>query len=180
MASEPAPAFDLPPALRAQGYALRPEREDDLPFLLRLYGSTREAELAPVPWSAEQKQAFVASQFALQRHHYRTQIEGCRFAVIEHGGTPAGRLYLDARPTRLHIVDIALLPEWRGRGLGTAILQALLAYGAASGRAVDIFVERFNPALRLYRRLGFVAFAEHDVFLEMEWLPDAAQLNTAS
>jgi ribosomal protein S18 acetylase RimI-like enzyme len=177
--SEAPPAFALPAALLSQGFRLRPETDADIPFLMRLYASTREEELKLVDWSDEQKQAFLASQFQAQRHHYRTYIEGCAFDVIEHTGTPAGRLYLDARKTRLHIVDIALLPDWRGRGIGTAILEALQAAGSASGRAVDIFVEKFNPALRLYRRLGFTAISDHEVYLEMEWLPDGTQLNTA-
>jgi ribosomal protein S18 acetylase RimI-like enzyme len=171
----PPPAFSLPAALASQGFALRPETEADIPFLMRLYASTREQELAPVPWSAEQKQAFLASQFQAQRRDYRASIAGCAFAVIEQNGAPAGRLYLEPRQTRLHIVDIALLPQWRGQGVGTAILKALQAQARAQGKGVGIFVEKFNPALRLYRRLGFTDVADHEVYLEMEWLPDLAR-----
>ena len=173
------PAFTLPAALLSQGFVLRPETDADTAFLMRLYASTREEELARVSWSVEQKQAFLASQFQAQRRHYRNYIDGCSFDVIERNGDPAGRLYLDARPSRLHVVDIALLPNWRGRGVGTAILQALQAAGRSSGRAVSIFVEKFNPALRLYRRLGFTDIADHGVYLEMEWLPHGSQLNVA-
>lgn len=173
-AIQPPPAFVLPAALLSQGYALRPETDDDTPFLMRLYASTREDELAPVPWTDEQKSAFLASQFALQRHHYRTHIAHCRFDVLERNGEPVGRLYLEDRPTRLHIVDIALMPEIRGKGLGAAILEALKADGRASNRGVGIMVEVFNPALRLYRRLGFVEVENHDgIHLEMEWLPES-------
>jgi GNAT superfamily N-acetyltransferase len=122
-ASSP-PAFCLPAALSSQGYALRPETDDDIPFLMRLYASTREEELALAPWPPEQKQAFLAGQFEAQRRHYRSHIDGCAFDVIEHNGVPAGRLYLDVRQTRLHVVDIALMPEWRGRGVGPAIIRA--------------------------------------------------------
>jgi ribosomal protein S18 acetylase RimI-like enzyme len=173
------PAFALPAALLSQGYALRPETEDDTPFLIRLYASTREQELAPVPWPAEQKQAFLASQFQAQRYHYRTTIDGCIYDVLEQHGVPMGRLYLDVRQTRLHVVDISLLPEWRGQGVGTAIFEALQAVGRARGMGVGIFVEKFNPALRLYRRLGFTDIADREVYLEMEWLPESAQLNVA-
>jgi ribosomal protein S18 acetylase RimI-like enzyme len=166
------PAFDLPAALLSQGYALRPETEGDIPFLMRLYASTRADELAPIPWTPERKAAFLAQQFAAQRHDYYTRIENCRFAVLEHKGEPVGRLYLQDRPTRLHVVDIALMPAWRGRGVGTAILEALQAAGRASGRGVGIFVEKFNPALGLYRRLGFVDIRDVEVYLEMEWMPE--------
>jgi len=166
------PAFTLPAALLLQGFALRPETGADIPFLLELYASTRAAELAPVPWSAEQKQAFLASQFQAQRTHYRTYFPDCAFDVIEQRGAPAGRLYLDVRRSQLHIIDIALLPDWRGRGIGTAILEALQAAARAAGKGVGIMVEKFNPALQLYRRLGFTNIADHEVYLEMEWRPD--------
>lgn len=162
------PAFVLPAALLSQGFALRPETEADIPFLMQLYASTREEELAPVPWSAEQKAAFLAQQFDAQRRHYRNYID-CSFDVIEHNGVPAGRLYLQVSPSRLHLVDVALLPACRGHGAGAALLEALQAAGHASGKAVSTFVEKFNPALRLYRRLGFAEIADHGVYLEMEW-----------
>jgi RimJ/RimL family protein N-acetyltransferase len=173
------PAFALPPALLSQGFTLRPETDADLAFLLRLYTSTRELELTPVPWSAEQKQAFLTRQFQAQRHHYRTYFPGCAFDVIEQRGEPVGRLYLEVRRTQLHIIDIALVPDRCGRGIGTAILEALQTAGRLSGKAVGIMVEKFNPALRLYRRLGFAEVTDHGVYLEMEWLPDGTELHVA-
>ncbi len=175
MTSNAPPAFELPAALRLQGYALRPEREEDVPFLMALYASTREDEVAQaVDWSPEQKAAFLEMQFKAQRHHYRTYIENCRFDILECHSVPVGRLYLDERPTRRHIVDIALLPEWRSKGVGTAILEGLMAAGRTGGRGVGIFVEKFNPALRLYRRLGFTEVQDTGVYLEMEWMPEGA------
>ena len=168
------PVFALPAALASRGYALRPETESDIPFLMRLYASTREEELKIVPWSDDQKQAFLASQFAAQRHHYRTHITACAFDVIERDGEPVGRLYLEPRQTQLHIVDVALMPAACGRGLGTAILQALQAAAGAEGKGVGIMVEKFNPALSLYRRLGFTDVADQGVYWEMEWTPGTA------
>lgn len=169
------PVFSLPTALLSQGYALRPETDADIPFLMQVYASTRAVELAAVPWSETQKQDFLAHQFNAQRHHYRTMIPSCLFQVIEHSGAGAGRLYLEPRVTRLNVVDIALLPDYCGRGIGSAILQALQTTAGASGRGVSIMVEKFNPALRLYRRLGFTDVADHGVYLEMEWMPALAQ-----
>ncbi len=164
------PAFMLPAALRTQGFTLRPEREADIHFLMQLYASTRAHDMALVPdWTDEQRQAFLTSQFRAQRIHYHTHFPACRFDVLAFSGAPMGRLYLDARPSSLHIIDIALLPEWCGRGIGTVILQALTGAARAQGKRVGIFVERNNPALRLYRRLGFTAVADHAVYLEMEW-----------
>lgn len=165
----PRPSFALPPALVAMGLALRLETDADTFFLSRLYASTREAEVAAMShWSDALKHDFLAQQFAAQRHHYRTQIPDCAYWVIERAGDPIGRLYLEERVTQWHVVDIALLPEWRGRGLGTALLEAVIA--AARGRAknVGIFVDRGNVALHLYRRLGFAEIGETAFHLEME------------
>ncbi len=165
------PAFALPGPLLVQGFALRPETEADIPFLMRLYASTREEELARAPWSAEQKAAFLAQQFVAQRRHYRGYTD-CAFDVIENNGEPAGRLYLQTQPSRLHIVDVALLPVWRGHGVGALLLEGLQAAGRDCGRGVSTFVEKFNPALRLYQRLGFAQIADHGVYLEVEWRPE--------
>jgi ribosomal protein S18 acetylase RimI-like enzyme len=165
------PAFTLPAALLSQGFALRPESDDDLPFLMTLFATTREDELAPVPWTPEQKAAFLAQQFDAQRRHYRTYFASCAFDVIEHDGEPVGRLYLDTQPGRLHLIDIAFMPAWRGRGVGGAILEALMATARDSGARIAAHVEKFNPALRLYRRLGFVDVADLDVYIEIKWPP---------
>jgi RimJ/RimL family protein N-acetyltransferase len=180
---QPSPAFALPAALLSQGLSLRPETDADIAFLIGLYTSTRQAELAPVPWSAAEKQAFLAQQFQAQRIHYRSYFADSAFDVIEDNGEPAGRLYLQIRQTQLHIIDISLLPKWRRRGIGTAILKALQVAAQPSGRGIGIMVEIFNPALRLYERLGFRPIADHGIYLEMEWvadgMPETVQLNRA-
>ena len=166
------PAFALPAALLSKGYTLRPETDDDIPFLMDLYGTTREQELATVDWTQAQKGAFIAHQFNAQRMHYRSQISGCAFYVIEKHGVPYGRLYLQERESRLHIVDIALMPEHCGKGIGSAILKAMIDTAASRGKGVGIFVEKYNPALRLYQRLGFTPIQDTDIYFEMEWVPE--------
>ena len=79
----------------------------------------------------------------------------------------------------LHIIDIALLPAWRGNGIGTAVLEALKAQARTAGLGISNMVERYNPALRLYLRLGFAEIADHGIYLELEWRPNDAQLNVA-
>jgi ribosomal protein S18 acetylase RimI-like enzyme len=170
-------AFELPAALLSQGYTLRPEADADIPFLQQLYASTRAYELSLASgWSEEQKRDFVLGQFAAQRHHYRTHFPHSAYAMIEHHGVRIGRLYLDDRPDSLHVLDIVLAPETRGKGLGTAILEALIDAASARSKTVGIFVEKFNPALRLYQRLGFEPVADSEVYLEMEWRPDQAKV----
>jgi len=160
----------MPAALAAQVFTLRPENEADIPFLRRLYISTRWDELAPVvEWTEAQKLAFLESQFAFQRHHYRTYYPATDFAVLEKDGAPAGRLYVDRQATKLLVIDIALLPEWRGHGTGTALMQAVCAEARAANKKVSIAVEKFNPAQNLYRRLGFRETADEGVYWVMEW-----------
>jgi ribosomal protein S18 acetylase RimI-like enzyme len=167
--------FELPEELVARDYRLRPEVEQDMPFLSALYASTREGELAGIlNWSVTDKQAFCDQQFMAQRRHYRSQIPNCDYWIISHDGKPVGRLYIEERVTQVHVVDIALVPEHRGLGVGLAILRALAEVAASQDKAVGIFVEKYNPALRLYRRLGFVPIGQTDLYLEMERPVDAA------
>ena len=173
MGTEAPPVFELPAALQSQGVVLRPETDGDLPFLRALYASTRESELTATGWSDEQKLAFCNSQFDAQRYHSRTYIGNCRFDVLECRGEPVGRLYLEPRVTQLNVVDIALMQAWRCKGIGTAILEAVKETARHTGRGVCIFVEQYNPALRLYRRLGFTEVREDGVYFEMEWFPPA-------
>jgi ribosomal protein S18 acetylase RimI-like enzyme len=142
---------------------------DDEELLYRIYASTRTEELAPVPWSAAQKEAFLRMQFRAQSLDYAANFPDAAFQVILVDGTPAGRLYVHRREDELRIVDIALLPEHRGAGIGGAILRGLLAEAAAAGKPARIHVERFNPALRLYERLGFRRIADEGIYFLMEW-----------
>ena len=160
---------------------LRPAREDDASFLLRVYASTRVEELAQVDWSEAQKDAFLRQQFEAQTQHYREHFDGAHFDVIECDAEAAGRLTVWRSRDEIRLVDIALLPAFRGRGVGEGLLRAILAEAAERGLPVHIHVERANPALRLYGRLGFVPIAEQGLYVQLEWRAGAtAQANTAS
>jgi len=148
---------------------LRPQTADDTEFLADLYASLREEELRPVPWSDEQKRTFCRLQFDAQSEHYRTHYSKAEFWIIQRGGERLGRFYLHDSGDDLRIVDIALIPSARGAGLGGAILRQLLEEAAARGSGVSIHVERFNPALRLYERLGFREVDTNGVYLLMRW-----------
>jgi ribosomal protein S18 acetylase RimI-like enzyme len=167
--SDDTPPFGWPRA-RAAGLTFRPMTDADLPFLSALYASTRTEELAVVDWSAAQKAAFLQQQFDAQHAHYRQHYGGTTdFLVIERGGAPAGRLYLARWSAEHRIVDIALMPAHRRQGLGGALLLDLLAEAAAVAKPVTIHVEKFNPAMALYRRLGFVAAGEQGAYDLMRW-----------
>ncbi len=163
-------ALALPAALADRGFVLRPETETDLPFLRRLYASTRWEELAVVTnWSDDQKLAVLDRQFGFQRHHYRTYYPATSWDVLENHGVPAGRLYVHRAPATLLVMDIALLPGWRGRGIGTALMQWVCAQARAAGKSVTVSVEKYNRAQTLYRRLGFREISDEGVHCAMEW-----------
>lgn len=139
----------------ALGVALRPMSDADLPFAAALYASTRAEELAPVPWPAEAKQAFLFQQHAAQHAHYQQHYRGMEATIVERTGTAVGRLYLYEMPGEVRIVDISLVPEARRHGIGSALLRDVLADAAPRGKSVTIHVEKNNPARTLYARLGF-------------------------
>lgn len=151
--------------------SLRPVDPADDEFLCRVYGGTREVELAQADWDDGQKDAFIRMQFDAQRRYYAEHYAGASFDVVIVDGQPAGRLYVARWPEEIRIVDIALLPEHRGRGIGTALVTDLLGEGAATGKPVSIHVEKFNPALGLYRRMGFSAAEDRGVYLLLRWEP---------
>jgi ribosomal protein S18 acetylase RimI-like enzyme len=153
--------------------ALRPLTVSDEPFALSVYASTREEELALVPWSDEQKAAFVAMQFAAQSAHYAQHYTGMSSDVILVDGEPAGRLLVARWPEEIRIVDIALLPAFRGRGAGSALLRDLMDEATRAAKPLSIHVERDNPALVLYQRLGFEQVGQTGVHLRMQWEPSA-------
>jgi ribosomal protein S18 acetylase RimI-like enzyme len=147
---------------------LRAATGDDLAFLAGVYASTREEELRPVPWSGEQKLAFLRMQFEAQHAEYHGRYPDASFEVIELDGTPAGRLYVHRRDHEIRIVDISLLPDHRGNGAGTSLLENLIRESESVGKPLTIHVETRNPALRLYQRLGFRPIGETGVYLLME------------
>lgn len=148
--------------------AVRPAGPDELPLLYQIYASTRATELAPLGWSVEQQHAFLHQQFEAQHAHYRHSYADAAFGVIMVGGEPAGRLYVGRWPEELRIIDIALLPQYRGAGVGTHLLRGLLEEAAGADKVVRIHVEKFNPALRLYQRLGFVPIEDRGMYWFME------------
>ena len=132
-----------------------------------------------VDWSESDKHAFLWQQFTAQHTYYQQQYASASFQVVLRGAEMLGRLYVSRDPAELRIVDIALLPEYRGLGVGTELLRDLLCEAGQDGKPVTIHVERFNPALGWYRRLGFKPVEDRGVYVLMRWSADD-QVNTAS
>ncbi len=159
----------LPERMTASGIGLRAETDDDRDFVERLYLSVRWEELAQIGWPEDVKTAFLKDQFLHQRRHYLTHYHDTDFGIVTQGGEAVGRLYLYRGRADCRIVDISLLPRARGQGLGTALLGAVFAESASEGRVVSIHVEVFNPAQRLYERLGFREVTVRGPYRLMEW-----------
>ena len=151
------------------GLGFRRITDDDLPFLAQVYASTRAEELAVTDWPDEHKAAFLAQQFQAQHAHYQRYYPNADWLVTTRAGEDIGRLYLERWPSQHRIIDIAFLPAHRGKGFGAALLRDLQDEAAGAGKAVSIHVEKNNPAMRLYRRLGFRTEEDKGVYDLMRW-----------
>jgi ribosomal protein S18 acetylase RimI-like enzyme len=156
---------------RGDALRFRPVAEADLAFVYALYAQVRAAELAAVPWPQEAKDAFLAEQAALQHRHYVANYPGADLLVIEDRSGPIGRVYVYRSPAEIRIMDIALLPDRRNRGIGTGLLNEILAEARATGSRVTLHVEPDNPAQRLYHRLGFRLIEHRGVYDFLGWDP---------
>jgi ribosomal protein S18 acetylase RimI-like enzyme len=165
----------VPAALRAP-ISTRPAGAGDEAFLFELYAGTRADEMARVPWSAGQREAFLRMQFEAQARAYADAYPEAAFSIVECGGERVGRVTVHASRREIRIVDIAIADAWRGRGIGTAIVRTIFQDADRSGRPVTIHVERDNPARAWYARLGFARIGErgfHD-FMERRPATEAA------
>lgn len=154
---------------------LRAIQESDLAVLCKIYGSTRTEELEKgTNWSEEQKNIFIEQQFFAQHEYYQKNYLGAKFYIIENENTTIGRLYIDFffENKGIRIIDITLLPDWRNKNIGSSILEEILKKAAKANRNVTIHVESFNPAMNLYKKLGFTKISEtNGVYHLMEWRP---------
>lgn|SRR6185437_2779913 len=149
---------------------LRPVSESDNEFLLFVYESTRAEELAQVEWQEGQKEMFVRWQFDLQRREYYTRFPDAEYHVVVIDGQPAGRVWVGADNEQIRLLDIALLPEFQNRGVGTVLLKRLMARSEKEGKALRhmVFVLN-NNADRFYERLGFKKIDDFGAYKHMEW-----------
>lgn len=145
------------------GVAFSDETAADWPFIVTLYSQVRAEEVAQVSWPPGGAEAFLAQQCALQAQHYRQHYAGARFLVLRMGQESIGRLYVH-QTRELRVMDVALIESARNRGIGTRLMKCLITYADAAGIVVSLHVEPFNPAMRLYQRLGFETREERGIY----------------
>jgi ribosomal protein S18 acetylase RimI-like enzyme len=149
--------------------SLRAATPDDNDFLLAVFASTRGDELAGLAWDPKQAEAFIRMQCSAQQQNYRASYPAAENKIIFIGDRRIGRMLVERSAGALLLVDIAVLPEYRNAGIGTALLQGLLSEAAGAAKPVRLHVLNHNPAVRLYERLGFSRVADDGVYLEMQW-----------
>ncbi len=150
---------------------LRPVVPDDRPFLFEVYAATRMDELAVTGWSREDLETFLRMQFQAQDAYYRDHYPGAEHHIILAGERRAGRLYIHRSAAEIRLMDLALLPPYRGLGIGSFLLSALLDEALGTRKPVTVHVEKLNRALRLYERLGFTRIDDRGVYWFLEWRP---------
>ncbi|MFZ3264614.1 MAG: GNAT family N-acetyltransferase [Terriglobales bacterium] len=155
---------------------LRPLRAEDEAFLFDVYASTRSEEMALVGWDKPQQESFLRMQFKAQQSSYAMQFPNADYRIIVHDGQLAGRLIVDRSGADILLIDIALLPPFRNAGIGAVLMKQVMDEAARARKPLKLHVEKFNPARRLYDRLGFSTIGDNGIYLEMMWNPESGTL----
>lgn len=148
--------------------SLRPATQADSEFMYAVYASARTEELAAVPWTAEQKASFLRSQSHAQLSYYAEHYPKAEYSIVVLDGVDIGRILVEHRAEDLRLMDMGLLLEYRGRGVGTKLLADVITRAESIGLPVVLHVESFNPAKRMYERFGFVDDGEVGAYRRMK------------
>jgi ribosomal protein S18 acetylase RimI-like enzyme len=155
------------------GISLRPVTDADQEFLIGVYAGTRADELAQTDWDDSQKDAFIRWQYAMQKQEYEARYPDARYDMILVDGVPAGRIWVGADEMQIRLLDIAIIPEFQNRGVGTHLLRQLMDEAVRDNKPLRHMVFVLNQgAFRFYERLGFKTIEDVGGYLHMEWLPN--------
>jgi len=170
--NKPIKILELEPLSAPDGFSFRSITDENLSFLKTLYGTTRAAEMAMVPWSDQEKSSFIDMQFNAQHSFYQEQFKQAEFNIVSKNDIDIGRLYTDHRKDEVRIIDIALLPAYQRMGIGKKLLLSVMNTAQQHSLPVTIHVEKNNPAMSLYQRLGFKIIEDQGVYDLMQWSND--------
>ena len=150
---------------------LRPVEDADILFIETVYRSTREEELKLTQWTEHQKWAFIKMQSMAQLAEYKIKFPGAAFQVIIYKKQDAGRFYTWENEHEIRLIDITLLPIFRGKGIGTLLLGALIKRSDEVQKKISLHVDPVNPALKLYKSSGFMYIKNNGRHYYMERIP---------
>ena len=152
--------------------SLRPVQDNDDAFLLQVFASTREPEKQSVQWEPAEWEGFIQLQYVAQKTHYTTHFPTAAHDIILCDAEPVGRLWVHKAEDEIRLLDIAILPAQRSRGIGTHLIRGLQEDAKTACVPLRHSVETENPRARqLYERLGFVAMCTRGLHNLMEWTP---------
>jgi len=157
-----------------ESITLRPATSEDARFLLEVYQSSRGDDLRGLGWDEDRISEFLTMQYQAQRTFEDNDHQPATNEVILYSGKPIGRLFVDYRVDEIRCLDVALLPEFRNQGLGTFLLRRLQKRAQTAHKPLRLQVIRFNRAVSLFERLGFVRTSETGTHLQMEWTSDSS------
>jgi len=141
---------------------------DDDDFLKALYFTSREdAHLLP----EEIKEAFLTMQYTAQKAHYEEHFNIAWHYIVMYDGQAIGRYWVDYRDDEIRLIDIALLPEYRGIGIGSIILKDTMKEAAETSRPYTLHAMQEGRSVKFYEKLGFHIVGEAGMHHLMEWKP---------
>jgi GNAT superfamily N-acetyltransferase len=154
-------------------FILTPATSEDGPFLATLFNEVRAPEFAPLGLPAPALEQLLAMQLRAQIMGYTSQFPHAEDKIVWIGEERAGRILVDRTTDELRLVDLALLTQYRGCGIGGRLLADLRNEARAKQLPLRLSVRFGNPAERLYARLGFVRIGGDGINLDMELSPHA-------
>ena len=150
---------------------LRPEQPEDAGVLFEIYATTRQDEMDLTGWDAGRRTIFLDMQFKAMCQGYRAMFPTAQFSIVLHGMKTIGRMVVDRRDREIHVVDLALLPEFRSRKIGTFLIQRICHEATQANKSVTLSVFKNSRAIHWYHRLGFSTMDGSGFYEKMEWRP---------
>ena len=147
---------------------LRSIKDEAIDFLYQVYHSTRVDELGIRDWQTNERDAFLQQQFKLQHIQYMQNYNNPSFDIIVFNGIDVGRLYVNRNEDDIRIIDITLLKEYRGQGIGRQLIGDLIEESEEKRIPLSLHVEHYNFAREWYKRLGFKEKEKRGVYIFMK------------
>ena len=157
--------------MRSDSIQFRPARVEDQDFLYKVYASTR-SDIEIMCLGSTEKSKLLQMQFAAQKHSYKASFPNASFLIIMLSNVPVGRFYVNRPGEEILIIDIALLPEYRGQGIGSRLMTGIFEEASNTNLSVYLTVAIDNTAaFHWYESLGFEKVEDLQTHFRMRWQP---------